>query len=205
MKHTLKKVAGILLAAGQSSRMGRLKPLLPWGSGTFLSHLTTLMNHAKLDDWRVVLGYRSEDILKSMPELRSRVVINHAYQKGQLSSLICGLRELQGRELDGVMILLIDHPLISTELINVLVEQFSKNCDRIIIPSYGNRRGHPVIFPCGLFDEITSAPLTKGAVEIVRRHSSKVLHVPVKSAEILIDVDTPADYERLRADTPKSI
>jgi molybdenum cofactor cytidylyltransferase len=193
----MKKVAGLLLAAGKSERMGRLKPLLPLGEETFLSCLAKAITRSQLVDWRLVLGHHHEEVLTQVPHFRAKMLINADYPKGQLSSLICGLRSLDWNNLDGIMVFLIDHPLISTPMIDQLLDEFSKSPFLIVIPTYNHRRGHPVIFSRPLFEELVTAPLEEGAVIVVRRHQADVLHVPVNSEEILIDIDTPKDYEEL--------
>jgi len=194
---TRNNIVGLILAAGKSERMGNLKPLLPIGNQTFLSRLFQNIEPSKLSDWRLVLGYCQEEILQKSAVPRGQVIYNPEYETGQLSSLIYGLRNIDWDKTDGVMVFLIDHPLISTSLIDLLIQEFSDSRAPIIIPSYHGKRGHPVIFRRCLFQELSTAPLDQGAVAIVRRHQNEIMQVPVEDEGVIVDVDTPFEYENL--------
>ncbi|MCI0419982.1 MAG: nucleotidyltransferase family protein [Acidobacteria bacterium] len=191
----MKTVAGLILAAGKSERMGRPKALLPIFGECFLAHVFSEAVHSNLADVKVVLGHHAERILQALPEMKDRSFINPNYEAGQLSSLQCGLRQLGTVGIDGVMVLLIDHPLIHRDLINQLVEAFSRNDAPIVIPSFGHRGGHPMIFAAELFGELLAAPLDKGAVSVVRKHQHEILHLEVNEPGVLIDIDTPDAYD----------
>ncbi len=194
---TIKNIAGLILAAGKSERMGKLKPLLPLDGETFISRIIRNIQSSGLSNWLVVLGHRHEEILSQSELPADHTIINPEYELGQLSSLKCGLRKLNGQKLDGVMVFLIDHPLISTPLINNLARHFSEAKSPIVIPTFLGKRGHPVIFGRGLFAELFSAPLDLGAKAVLRRHQSDILQVPVEDEGVLVDVDTQSDYEKL--------
>jgi molybdenum cofactor cytidylyltransferase len=97
--------------------------------------------------------------------------------------------------LDGVMVFLIDHPMIYRGLVNQLIETFSQNDSSIVIPSFEHRRGHPMIFGVELFNELLAAPLDHGAVSVVRKHPNEILHLEVDEPGVLVDIDTPEAYE----------
>ena len=193
---TTRKVAGLILAAGKSERMGRPKALLPFRGSCFLTHVLTEASRSNLIDVKVVLGHHAESILQSLPEIRPRALVNPGYEDGQLSSLQCGLKHLSSARLDGVMVFLIDHPMIHRDLINQLIETFSRNDVPIVIPSFEHRRGHPLIFGADLLDELMAAPLEQGAVSVVRKHSHEILHLEVDEPGVLVDIDTPEAYEK---------
>ena len=192
----MKKVAGLILAAGKSERMGRSKALLPFRGSCFLTHVLTEASHSNLTNVKIVLGYDAESIHQSLPETKPKAVINPNYEQGQLSSLQCGLRHLSSAGLDGVMVFLIDHPMIHRGLINQLIEAFSQNDAPIVIPSFEHRRGHPMIFGAELFSELLAAPLDQGAVSVVRKHQHEILHLEVDEPGVLVDIDTPEAYEK---------
>jgi molybdenum cofactor cytidylyltransferase len=93
------------------------------------------------------------------------------------------------------MVFLIDHPLVSTALIDELLTAFAQSSSLIAIPSFQDRRGHPMIFAKQLFAELLHAPLEQGAVAVVRKHHAEILHLTVNEPEVLIDIDTPEAYE----------
>ncbi len=194
---TFKDIAGLILAAGKSERMGRPKPLLPLEGETFLSRIIRNVEDSRLTEWIVVLGHRHEEILAQAKMPANRTILNADYELGQLSSLKCGLGALNWQKLDGVMVILSDHPLISTAIINVLVENFSAENGLIVIPTFQGKRGHPVIFGKSLFAELSSAPLETGAKSVIRAHQRDILHIPVEEEGILVDVDTQSDYAKL--------
>lgn len=191
----MKKVAGLILAAGKSERMGRPKALLPFQGKCFLSHVLTEAVESNLDSVVVVLGHGAEAVLQALPEVRPRSVINPGYDHGQLSSLQCGLEHLRATRLDGIMVFLIDHPLIHRGLVNQLIDAFGSNDRSIVVPSFGHRRGHPMIFGSELFDELLATPLDRGAISVVRKHAHEILHLEVNEPGVLVDIDTPEAYE----------
>src|SRR5262245_26762221 len=123
----MKKVAGLILAAGKSERMGRPKALLPFLGSCFLTHLLSEAAHSDLTDIRIVLGHDPEAILNALPEIKPKALINPCHEHGQLSSLQCGLKNLGWVALDGVMVFLVDHPLVHRVVVNQLIESFSQN------------------------------------------------------------------------------
>ena len=191
----MKKVAGLILAAGKSERMGRPKALLPFLGSCFLTHLLTEAAHSDLTDVRIVLGHDPETILSALPEIKPKTLINPSYEYGQLSSLQCGLKSLGWVALDGVMVFLVDHPLVHRVVVNQLIETFSHTDSPIVIPSFERRRGHPMIFGAQLFRELLEAPLDQGAISVVRKHQREILHLEVDEPGVLVDIDTPEAYE----------
>ena len=191
----MKKVAGLILAAGKSERMGRPKALLPFQRSCFLTHIFTEATHSELTGVTVVLGHQSDAILKALPEIEPHSLLNRDYEFGQLSSLQCGLKHLSSAQPDGVMVFLIDHPMVHRTLVNQLIEGFSRNTSSIVIPSFEHRRGHPMIFGAELFNELLAAPLDQGAITVVRKHAHDILHLEVDEPGVLVDIDTPEAYE----------
>ena len=192
----MKKVAGLILAAGKSERMGRPKPLLPFRGSCFLTHVLSEASRSTLNDVKIVLGHQAETLLQTLPEIKPRALINPDYEHGQLSSLQCGLKHLSSSRIDGVMVFLIDHPIIHRGLVNQLIDAFSRNDATIVIPSFVQRRGHPMIFGAELFNELLTAPFDQGAVSVVRKHSHEILHLEVDEPGVLVDIDTPEAYEK---------
>jgi len=193
---TTKKVAGLILAAGKSERMGRSKALLPFRGNCFLTHVLTEASHSNLNDVKIVLGHQAEALLRALPEIKPKAVVNPDYESGQLSSLQCGLKHLNSAGLDGVMVFLIDHPMIHRDLVNQLIEAFRQNSALIVVPSFEHRLGHPMIFGAELFSELLAAPLDQGAVSVVRKHAHEILHLEVDEPGVLVDIDTPEAYEK---------
>jgi len=199
-------LAAVILSGGASSRMGSPKALLAYQGRPFLEHLLEVTVHAQIGVRRVVLGAHAEPIAKSIQLAADEIVINSDWEQGQLSSIQTAIRSLRTskdgapRTTDGMLLCLIDHPLISTALVNELIEQFYVNPTRIVLPIYQTRRGHPVIFPASLFDELLQAPADKGARAVVWAHADEVLEVPTNEEGCILNLNDPETL--LRATGP---
>lgn len=189
------EITAIVLAAGESSRMGRPKPLLPLNGSTFLSHLLDEIRASRVSRTLVVLGHHPEVVLEAMPEIAPIAIVNEEYQLGQLSSLHAGLREV-GEKPDAVLMCLADHPFVTREVIDSIIVAHERTHRPIVVPTYGGGRGHPTLFARALFGELLAAPLDQGARVVVRAHADEVLELPTEETGVLADVDTPEQYEQ---------
>lgn len=174
--------------------MGSPKALLPYQGSTFLETLAALLSGAHMEPLLIVLGHERERIESAVKLPGSaRVVVNPHYKLGQLSSLHTAIRALQ-QPVPGLLVAPVDHPCLSLDVVNGLLEVFLTEDPDVIIPTFNDRRGHPVIFAARLFEELLAAPLDQGARAVVRRHP--VRHVPVTDEGILADIDDPELYQR---------
>ncbi len=190
------KTAGIILAAGASSRMGKPKQLLPFGKTTLLGQVIHNARQSDLHEIIVVLGHGADKIQQSLDLSGTRTILNPAYQSGQSTSLKAGLDAVSD-PCQGIMFLLGDQPLVTADIINHLTSLFADSPDKIIIPCLDGQRGNPVILPLSLFPHIPSLSGDRGARALFDRFKHLILRVPVLDPAILTDVDTPADYQRL--------
>jgi molybdenum cofactor cytidylyltransferase len=191
------RVAAIILAAGQSRRMGFPKALLPIGEQTFLRRVIDTLSASRIDQVYVVLGCDHERILAAVDVRPARVVLNPDWPQGQLSSLLAGLRAATAEPYDAVVMALVDHPLIDTDTVNGILEAFEQTGRAIVLPVHGGRRGHPVLFAARLVPELLAAPADQGARAVVRAHAEEVQEVPSREPGILADIDTPELYANL--------
>jgi molybdenum cofactor cytidylyltransferase len=194
------RIGGLLLAAGKSERMGSPKSLLQVYGRTFLEQIVKEAAASRLQGLKVVLGHEADNIRAQLPTLPVEFILNPEYPSGQLSSFIRGIQAWESEHLDGLMLFLVDHPLITRDIINQLVIVFQKEGNSIVIPTYKGKRGHPVIFSRKLFSEILQTPLEQGASAVVRAHSESVRHLESLSADILVDIDTPEAYQQYIVD-----
>jgi len=198
----VERIAGIVLAAGESSRMGEDKALLRWGPTTFLEHLRTVLRTAGVDLVRVVLGANAEGVLKTVAFAPAEVVINRRWHEGMLTSVVAGLDSLPRGLVEAALVCLVDHPGVSSQLIRTLLEKFQENNKLIVLPTHHGRRGHPAVFSAKLFDELRAAPLDVGARHVVRRHPGDILEVPTEEEGIVLNINDPAAYEKILQKDP---
>src|SRR5256714_8907534 len=183
-------LAAVILSGGASSRMGSPKALLPYQGRPFLEHLLEVTSHRNIGVRRVVLGAHAEPIAKAIQLKADEIVINEDWEKGQLSSVQAALRSLPPKT-DGILLCLIDHPLISAMLVQELIEQFYKSKKPIVLPVYEGRRGHPVIFSSSLYDDLLHAPLETGARAVVWAHSGDVDEVRTNEEGCVLNLNDP--------------
>ncbi|MBI4548951.1 MAG: nucleotidyltransferase family protein, partial [Ignavibacteriae bacterium] len=180
-------IAGVVLAAGASLRMGMPKALLTIGERTFLQHIVEVLYSARILNIVVVLGADVEKIQSSLSWFTGKIVINDEWERGQLSSIITGIDALDDHDISGVMICPVDHPLISQGLLVDLLQAFWKSKKKIILPTFQGRRGHPVIFAKEMFDELRNAPMNIGARIVLHNHPDETQEVPTDEEGILVN------------------
>lgn len=190
-------ISAIILAAGQSQRMGQNKFLLPWGKKKMIKQTLEIYLESPLAEIILVLGHEAERILEEISPLPVKIMINSAYPEGMSSSLRCGLLAVN-QETTGILIALGDQPGIRREVVADLVGAFQKFYPRqnIFVPTYAGQRGHPVIFSKKFFGEIEQLRGDVGGREILSRNETEILEVQVESEGILWDIDTMEDYFR---------
>jgi molybdenum cofactor cytidylyltransferase len=193
-------IAGIILAAGTSSRLGRPKQLLALGDRTVLQHVVDAAGAADLDDIVVVLGHRAEEVEASLRlPAPARVVVNPEYGSGQASSLRAGLRAL-GAETRATMVLLGDQPGVSPEAIGAVAAAYRRTGEPVVQASYGGRPGHPVLLDRRVWPEVEDVPGDVGARDLLAGHPEWVVTAEVPG-DPPPDLDTWEDYRRLGGQT----
>src|SRR6516225_4850122 len=190
-------IAGIVLAAGESSRMGTDKARLGYKNSTFLETILNTLGAAGVERMAVVLGHHAEEIRRTMNLGGAEVAINRDYRRGQTSSLQTGLNALEGAELEAVIVCLVDHPAVSAQTLRRLVDSFSESRAPVVIPTYQGRRGHPVVIGRPLFDELKSLGPDAGANTVVHRYQAVAQFVEVNDLGVLLDIDDPESYRKL--------
>ncbi len=200
----LKRVGGLLLAGGSSSRMGQPKQLLPIGEQSLLSLAVEHALASRLDPVVVVLGHRAEDVQKSLERFSGHpklaIAINPDYREGMSESLKKGVEILRRYEVEGALILLGDQPRVTTSVIDRLVERFSESDKLICQPVYGKEAGNPVLFGRSLFPDLLRIYGDRGGRDIVRAHPDLVQRVIFPDPETGIDLDTPEAYRKFLED-----
>jgi len=186
---------GILLAAGESRRMGYPKPLLKVGDETFVAHLAAVMLTV-VGRLTIVVGAHADRVRPAIPnDSRIQVVDNPNWSRGQLTSIRAGLRALPP-DASAAMIHLTDHPTVKAETFAAVADAYRQSGKPIAIARHGGRRGHPVLFDRALFLELLEAPEDQGARVVVNADASRIVYVDVVDPGILLDLDTPEELSR---------
>lgn len=191
-------VPAIVLAAGQSTRMGRSKPNLPLGGGTFLTHLVGTLLDAGTDDVVIVLGHEMEAVLQTFAKsgLPARFVENADYASGQLSSLLAGLQVVDRPGVIATLVTLVDVPLVSADTVRAVVEHYSRTRLPVVRPTRGQQHGHPLLVDRSMFELLRRADPTEGAKPVVRAHATTQGDLEIADDGAFTDIDTLEEYER---------
>jgi molybdenum cofactor cytidylyltransferase len=190
-------IAGLILAAGESRRMGRDKALLSYRGQSFLKTVLDGLVEAGIGQVTVVLGHHAEVIQRELNLACARVVVNREYTRGQTSSLQLGLASAAVDNPEAIILCLVDHPAISREVIKKLKQEFEPARPPVLIPTYKGERGHPVVISRTLFPELLSLHAEEPANTIIRKFRAGTRFVEVGDPGILLDVDDPETYRRL--------
>lgn len=195
----------LVLAGGASTRMGRPKAALPLPDGrTFLAAIVDTLLAAGLPHVTVVTGADDDavrDAWRGDPAT-VRFVVNARWAEGQLTSILAGLDAVETTALEGVLMTLVDVPLVSAETVRAIVEAWRRTRAPIVRPARGDTHGHPVIFDRAVLADLRRADPAEGAKPVVRRHAAAILNVEVDDPGAFRDVDTPEAYAALFPGTP---
>ena len=191
---------GLILAAGESRRMGSPKALLDYQGETFLDRLIGLFAQ-RCSPVIVVLGAQQETVRAALRRTGQAVLVeNPDFRLGQLSSMQCGLRAVP-TDADGVLFTLVDHPAVACATIDALVDPAPGCGVRALlrIPTYRGRHGHPIWISSSLIPRFLDLPASSSAKAVVRAHQRETSYIGVDDPGILADVDDPAAYSSLLA------
>jgi len=177
--------------------MGKPKALLPILGRTFLENILATIAETSIEQTVVVLGHHRKEIESAVP--LKAAIYNPDYEKGMITSFQAGIRALSW-DSAGAFLFLVDHPLTDRVTIEAMIMQLAPN--RIVLPTFEGRRGHPVLFSSEILEEILALPSSQGANIVVRKNSERIVEVPVNAPGILVDVDTPEQFEKLRREYP---
>ncbi len=191
-------VAGIILAAGESSRLGRPKQLLELDGRAILDIVLANARTSHLGQLVLILGHEANHIAASMDTHDIDVVVNPDFALGQSTSLRAGLLALDD-QVDAALVLLGDQPQVSAATIDALVTASKANPATIVQPLYGGVPGNPALFKRPSFVELLAIDGDRGARDVIRRKGDAVLRVPFPGLTPPLDVDTVEDYAVLRA------
>jgi molybdenum cofactor cytidylyltransferase len=191
-------ITAVILAAGESKRMGQPKMLLPWGNGTVLTHVVSVFQKAGLEDILVVTGGAREQVESLVSGFNVRTVHNQDYSNGEmLSSIQCGIRTLTNQT-QGMLIGLGDQPQVQEGSVRMVCDAFRESKSNLVLPSYQMRRGHPWLVARPLWDGILEMRPPQSPRTFLNVYSSEIEYVEIDNSSILEDLDTPEDYLKFK-------
>ncbi|MCP4428065.1 MAG: putative selenium-dependent hydroxylase accessory protein YqeC, partial [Chloroflexi bacterium] len=190
------RVTAVVLAAGQSKRMGQTKQLLPWGETTVLGQVLHNLKETAVHDILVVTGHEAEKVAAIADEEAVSSLFNPHFAAGEmLSSLQTAVAQLPD-SVTAVLVMLADQPMIKPANINRLLAVYWQEESALIAPSFEGRQGNPVLIGRAYFDELLALPPGLAPRHLVRRYQDDLRLVEMPSATVLHDLDSPADYAR---------
>jgi molybdenum cofactor cytidylyltransferase len=190
-------IAAVILAAGKSARMGEAKQLLRLGDTTVLGQTIANARRAALDEVILVLGASAEAIRRQLPLEGLKLVINPHYEQGMATSLRAGL-EAVSPQAGAALILLADQPLVRPATLSRLADHYRRTHPQILIPTCRGIRGNPVLLDRSLFAEAMALAGDVGCRALFAQHPEAIAKLEVEDEGILVDIDNPDDYQRLR-------
>jgi molybdenum cofactor cytidylyltransferase len=183
-------VTALLLAAGKSSRMGSCKPLLPLGNETVIERCLNTLRHGGVNEIIVVVSIHGEDIARAISDHSVRIVVN-SDESGDMASSIRTGRDNTTQETSGIIVALCDYPLVLPNTVKILIDQHAKHPACIITPTCNGRRGHPLLLPRLILEELTEGKTLR---DVLKTDTGRIHELPLDDPGILIDMDTPKDY-----------
>lgn len=197
---------GVILAAGESSRMGRPKALLPWRGGTFLS--IAIQTLTAYTDLVIVVAGKNAELLRPVVDANAAfLVVNRQPELGQFSSLQAGLQEVLNRGRDAAIVTLTDRPPARSATLRHLQEEFLQRIvdDKTwaLVPEFQGHHGHPILIGREMIGAFLDAPSTSNAREVEHANQSRIGYLPVDDPFTTANIDTPEDYDRLLATSPE--
>ncbi len=186
-------ISAIILAAGMSTRMGRPKQLLKVGGSTLIRIITENVLLSNVDELLVVTGYQQKKVSAAINDLPVNVVFNQGYKDGQGTSLALGVRSISECA-SAFMVFMVDQPMISASLINMLIGEFQKRDCVALRPVYNSIPGHPVIFSSSLKEELINLRGDEGARQVLKKLADRVEYIEAPDEAVIFDIDTPKDF-----------
>ena len=186
------KIAGLILAAGGSSRMGdQNKLMMPFQGKPMLNHVVNASLNSNLTQTFVVVGHQSSEIKNLVQSDDIQCVENEQWETGMASSIVAGISQL--KQFDGFLILLGDMPLVTPELINEIIVHSS--ADKIVIPIKDGLHGNPIFFGSKFRDELLTLYGDSGAKKVIQNNLSSMIKIKIQSNTIFKDYDTKESLE----------
>lgn len=189
------RIEAILLAAGYSSRMGRLKPLLPIEGTTVIRRQAEILD-GLTDRTIVVTGYRGEEVEAHLAGSRVTAVRNPAFAEGMFTSVKAGIAALDSG-VSAFLLLPVDYPLVTRKLIAGLIEEFQCTAPPVLYPSFSMRKGHPPVISAACIPQILAYRGDMGLKGALMTFDAEARYLTAEDETCITDMDTPEDYQKV--------
>ena len=185
---------GVILAAGESKRMGEPKQLLPFGTSTVIETVIDNVLRSSAEKTLVVLGAGHKRVRAVIKKFPVDITVNPHFQRGMLSSVQLGIRRLPG-DARAALIFLGDQPWIATKTVDSVIDAYKTTGKGLVLPWYKNAGGHPLLIDLKYRDAIARLNPDKGLRELLSLYPEDITRVRIENPDILRDLDTPEDYK----------
>lgn len=185
----------MILAAGESKRMGKPKLLLPYGEKTIIETIVETVVSSNVENTLIILGSDREKIEEKIKNSPVKIVYNRDFRSGMLSSVQCGFKAVP-EETRAVLVVLGDQPKISADVIDKLIDAYKSTGKGIVLPVYKKERGHPVLIDVKYGEEVENLSPEVGLRGTVYNHPEDILEVDMETPSIFQDIDDESDYKR---------
>jgi len=192
-------ICGIILAAGEGKRMGKVKLTLPLGDKQLIEWILQAAKLTPLDKYFLVVRPEDKEIIKTGKKWGAEIVFNSEYRSGMSSSIRKALHQISSNELEGFFVLLGDQPLINPSILYKMLLAFTPGKKEIVVPFYKDRQGNPVFFDGYWKDELMKLSGDVGGRVLIKAHPERIKRFKIPNESILLDIDRKEDYEKIKS------
>lgn len=191
-------ICGIILAAGESKRMGKVKLTLPLGDKQLIEWVLQAVKLAPLDKYFLVVRPEDKEMIKIGESWGAEIVLNPEYRSGMSSSIRKALYQISSEVVEGIFILLGDQPLINPSIIFKMLKAFTPGKREIVVPFYKDKPGNPVLFDNYWKEELMKLSGDVGGRVLIKAHPERIKRVKIPDESIFLDIDREEDYEKIK-------
>jgi len=191
-------IYGIILAAGEGKRMGKVKLTLPLGNKQLIEWVLQAVKLAPLDKYFLVVRPEDKEIIKTGEKWGAEIVLNSEYRSGMSSSIKKALHQISSEDLEGFFVILGDQPFINPSLLYKMFKAFTPDKKEMVVPFYKDRQGNPVFFDGYWKDELMKLSGDVGGRVLIKAHPERIKRFKISDESILLDIDREEDYEKIK-------
>lgn len=191
-------ICGIILAAGEGKRMGKVKLTLPLGDKQLIEWVLQAVKLAPLDKYFLVVRPEDKEMIKIGESWGAEIVLNPDFRRGMSTSIKKALLKIDTQKVEGFFLILGDQPLIASKIINKLIKSFSPGKAEIVVPYFKDKRGNPVLFDNYWSDELLELSGDVGGRVLIKAHPERIKRVKIPDESIFLDIDREEDYEKIK-------